>query len=617
MKRLSLILLFISSLILPTQAQKIAKEKPVFSQDQTPSTYQKISLPFTQLPTPGQLSEALRKRVPLLDQTQSELRLTHQIESPGGYHFQFEQTYQGIPLLHQGLKANLNKSFRVFSLMNNLADFPPNVHGSFVITSEMIKGRIQRELPDGLFEVKVNQFYLPTDQGLQAVLVAETFGNDNAGGAWEIVFDAETGDEISRRDLASYAPPAVIDTSCKARVFMPDPITQAQTTYGGNYEDNEDADSPYLNAWRQEVTLRDIQWDGTNFILEGPYVVIKDIDAPHTQPFSPTDCASFNVLRFNDAFEDINAYYHIDTLHRYILDLGFTNLLTQAIRVDPHGLNGSDNSKFVPGSNAYLSFGEGGVDDAEDADVVLHEYGHALSYGGSPGTNIGTERQGLDEGIGDYIASSYSRGLSSYRWDWVFSWDGHNEFWPGRTSSDPTLYTAANKSDIYDVGEVWSSALMHAWGLLGKEKMDGIFFQELFLNFGQMNLHDAGLALLDADTMRNGGANTVTLVACLCQWDILQGVECAVGINPEIPENSWMVFPNPADQSIEIRFDQIQVGKVDHLEIFNLMGQQLKSVTVKGLNNHIDLADLENGLYLIRATGPNGVAGTKKIVVER
>ena len=68
-----------------------------------------------------------------------------------------------------------------------------------------------------------------------------------------------------------------------------------------------------------------------------------------------------------------------------------------------------DQSVFIGNSgNSYLLFGEGGVDDAEDADVIIHEYAHAISYAASPETNSGTERRGLDEGLGDYFAAIYS-----------------------------------------------------------------------------------------------------------------------------------------------------------------------------------------------------------------
>ena len=44
----------------------------------------------------------------------------------------------------------------------------------------------------------------------------------------------------------------------------------------------------------------------------------------------------------------------------------------------PHGFNGADNSSYSPGTGR-LQFGEGGVDDAEDSDVVHHELGHGPS----------------------------------------------------------------------------------------------------------------------------------------------------------------------------------------------------------------------------------------------
>ncbi|MEZ4916786.1 MAG: hypothetical protein R2836_07345 [Chitinophagales bacterium] len=54
------------------------------------------------------------------------------------------------------------------------------------------------------------------------------------------------------------------------------------------------------------------------------------------------------------------------------------------ISVDTHGNNGADNSFFSPATPLRLIFGEGGVDDAEDADVIIHEYGHAISHFAAP-----------------------------------------------------------------------------------------------------------------------------------------------------------------------------------------------------------------------------------------
>jgi hypothetical protein len=50
-----------------------------------------------------------------------------------------------------------------------------------------------------------------------------------------------------------------------------------------------------------------------------------------------------------------------------------------------------------------LRFGKGGVDDAEDAEVILHEYGHAIHF--AQNFSFASEEAGaISEGFGDYWA---------------------------------------------------------------------------------------------------------------------------------------------------------------------------------------------------------------------
>ena len=87
--------------------------------------------------------------------------------------------------------------------------------------------------------------------------------------------------------------------------------------------------------------------------------------------------------------------------------LGFTTIQNGSIRVDPHGLSGADNSHYIGSLANYIAFGEGGVDDAEDADVIWHEYGHAIIHSQVTNWN-GGETGAMGEGFGDYFAASYS-----------------------------------------------------------------------------------------------------------------------------------------------------------------------------------------------------------------
>ena len=146
--------------------------------------------------------------------------------------------------------------------------------------------------------------------------------------------------------------------------------------------------------------------------------------------------SDFFFTRSNDSFEAVNTYFHIDNSMRWINDsLGFDLTPFQyvgGVRFDPHGLNGDDNSHYIPATGS-IAFGDGGVDDAEDLGVVLHELGHGIHDWITSGGL--SQVEGLSEGSCDYWCTSYIRSTGYWTpaypaYNWVFIWDGHNPFWP-------------------------------------------------------------------------------------------------------------------------------------------------------------------------------------------
>jgi len=216
------------------------------------------------------------------------------------------------------------------------------------------------------------------------------------------------------------------------------------------FTENNDQNSPELDSQLQNVTLRDLTEDidtigiivdtieidsviyidttyvtDTTFLLIGPYVRITDIYSPYDPEYSSPD-GNFNYNRSDNAFEAVMAYYHIDTYQRYLQSIGFSYHDDQ-IDVDPHGFY-EDQSMYDANLDAIL-LGEGGVDDAEDADVIIHEYGHAIEHSAMGGFNYSWDESGaLSEGYSDYLAGSYSASINTNQMNWVFNWDGHNEF---------------------------------------------------------------------------------------------------------------------------------------------------------------------------------------------
>ncbi len=308
-------------------------------------------------------------------------------------------------------------------------------------------------------------------------------------------------------------------------VFDPDPLTSAGVEYGGDYQDGDDADTAALSAQLVQVTLRDIT-QGTDGLhrLDGPYVRIEG--DPHTVPAMPSPDA-FNFSRSDDRFEAVNAYYHIDKSRRYAesLNVGYA-LIDFPVRVNPQGLD-SDNSVYLPDDQS-LHFGTGGIDDAEDADVLWHEYAHALLDHTTPGLVGPFEGMALHEGWADYWAASYSRFLSEedprippHDWKRLYNWDGNASCWSGRTLDhtghyrDNMAYEVSGCQvlpDIYQWGLLWATTLMDIYTHVGRGVLDRLHLASHAYLASGSDFRDAGEALIQADEDIYGGAHTGVLV---------------------------------------------------------------------------------------------------------
>ena len=140
------------------------------------------------------------------------------------------------------------------------------------------------------------------------------------------------------------------------------------------------------------------------------------------------------------------------------------------------------------------------MDDAEDAGVLWHEYGHALLESGSAGLNAAGEGQALHEGWSDYWAGSYSYSTPegpTFVPNWMFTWDGHGtpvQCWYGRIMNafgaqyvHSTTYTAHMPiPGGYQSDELWSTpcyqAMLSVVEEYGepKESMDTIMLESQF-----------------------------------------------------------------------------------------------------------------------------------------
>jgi hypothetical protein len=354
-------------------------------------------------------------------------------------------------------------------------------------------------------------------------------------GDWEALVDAKTAEIFKCKDISCYCaprdhgteptgiappptmgiatgddcvdapllppPPAVVNGT--GSTFDPDPLSTAGVAYAGAYVDGSDATNASLQAQVRTRTLNSITLNAGVHSLVGPYAEIMDFEAPSKGLFTQASSA-FTFDRSQDGFEAAMTYYQLDQSLRYInITLGISLMPFQyagGMRFDPSGLSGADNSHYV-GGTGRIAFGEGGVDDAEDADVILHELGHGLHDWATSG-NL-SQVNGLSEGCGDYWAQSYSRSVAVWTsaqpaYQYVFSWDGHNPFWGGRTTNYGALYPGGLVGQIHTDGQIWATCLMKIYDAIGRTKTDMAFLEGLMLTNGTTNQQDAAIAFRQA-----------------------------------------------------------------------------------------------------------------------
>ncbi len=324
-------------------------------------------------------------------------------------------------------------------------------------------------------------------------------------------------------DLNDYPMETECEDALRTLVFNPNPVNRLNNT---NLTDRNDADAAVPDSAYEEVDLTHLDPpSGGLYHLSGDYAVMQDIEGPANTP--PTSsCPQFRYHRNADAFEEVMCYYHITRNQEYIQSLGFTNINNRAHKVDAHGFNGLDNSHYVgdPVGSGYLAFGDGGVDDAEDADIILHEYGHSIQdntttgrYFGSNDRGFGDETGAMAEGFGDYWACSctYTQSVANgYPSAYMGEWDMTSQSSRGymrRVDTNKRYPCDMDRENYYVCSEIWSACLWDLFRALHKEVTDKIVLKSHSLVIASPNFQEGAEAILSADGDLYGGSHATQI----------------------------------------------------------------------------------------------------------
>ena len=420
----------------------------------------------------------------------SDLKTESITNTPAGYVVRFQQVIQGLVVDRSDLVVSLSQDKIPLTYVNDtmrvsqtaaLNEIAPAFH----ITEQEALARVYEELKLTASPTKqeITRKVMFEKGKLRSVYLIQLSAPLDRRYAWEVVVDAETGVIYRSRDLIVNQRRA--RAMVAVNVFDPNPTIKSGFKLNGTagYSDSNNADSGFFQSMMTDVSLDNVTLRSDGKVeLSGPNVVIADSEAPKNP-----DCtfrgSSYKLRRNDPCFDAVNVYYFIDKEMKYLNGtLGFRLhpiKYSGGVRVDPHGLNGEDNSHYSPFSDE-LAFGEGGVDDAQDHDVIIHEMGHAIHSWITRGHL--SQVEGLSEGSGDYWAASYDRQFmrpNHLAYNWTFSYDGHNEFWPGRVTNVTSKYPAGAKGEIHTAGQLWATVCMEIYDVIGKEKADRLFWTAL------------------------------------------------------------------------------------------------------------------------------------------
>ena len=407
-----------------------------------------------------------------------------------GKHYWYQQTFKGLPVINGYYAQHVDKSGKVTQVSDGRDAVPDSLDVSAKVPSAtatksantVVTARATRNRIAG-----PNKAGTPTPTATQGAAQLAVVGGANARLVWNVT--SRSGEGVTR-SLVDAKSGVVVDSKVisdnvdgKGSVFDPNPVV---TLKNEDLTDQNDQNQDALFLAQKNVILRNLDGSGK---LNGKYVNIAEAKGG----LASSKTNTFVFQRHSDKFEQVEAYYQVNQTQEYIHSIGFTDVNSESQDFSINTFTG-DNSFYDP-STDVITMGEGGVDDAEDAEVIWHEYGHAIQDDVVPGFGESEQAGAIGEGFGDYWAVQQSIPVSKgYDIPCVMDWDS-TSYTDGpkhclrRTDTGKT--TDDIDGEVHDDGEIWSNALWDIQKALGRTKANKVILQGTFFYAPDTSFADA------------------------------------------------------------------------------------------------------------------------------
>jgi hypothetical protein len=531
------------------------------------------------------------------------LQLVNHRKDVIGDHVVFNQTVAGIPVIDAAVGVHIDPRGRVYMVNNSYRPrLNPRVGPMITRARAMdsVNAFLKRSPRPG--DAPRIQWCIHATPEVQTQAWEIWFTPRDVAGSWHFVVDALDASLIVAEDRIQHQGVGF------ARVFDPNPIKTLDNSTAqpfsagisprryGDYPDSGDLDiftgNPFASRSYFEVIMTDLTVDPVTLTatLDGPNVRVTPTSLP---PFAPVLPNTYNYRfdRFSgggpNGFEEVMAYYHINTFRKFLLDPAvnlpadtrnrlfpfLVGLFQMEVQVNDTATNPANNVSgeccvtglepscaptrtfntvpvgqcnqsygFYDPASPSLHFGPGGrsnlagvfitqgVDVAEDADMILHEFGHALQDAAivnpprccvpNLADPVGqrADSVAMAEGFGDYQAAWWAefRGKAGRDAATVGAWtnappvagapgggplrrlDGDINY-----ADDSTCGAACD--DRHSRGQIWAAALWDIKQRVGYRIANRAIYTHHSLRAGDDNMVDAANLMIVAHAVADGG----------------------------------------------------------------------------------------------------------------
>ncbi|MFY9224771.1 MAG: M36 family metallopeptidase [Blastocatellia bacterium] len=329
-----------------------------------------------------------------------DLTLSNSFETPIGKHFVFEQKYKDISIAYGGrVGISFNHNTEIIAISNTYLpnikfdSIKPNIkqEAALAVAKLILKMRQAIDL-DKMDKMKIN--IVMDDKPIihlfnKKIRLVWRFVISIPNNTWEMFIDAQNNISLGKpRDINQYF------IEGKGKVFNINPIV---ATCNFRVDVNDIPPEAY-----KEVILKGLNGNG---YLDGEY-------ASSANTSNRIHCSDNNFVftHEQDGFAETMIYYYIDYTQRYIQELGFNNISNRTIVYNAKA-NENSSSYYHPASKT-LFFNSEAKGGGKDAEIIIHEYGHAIQNDQIPGFGLSGESAAISEGFADYLAASMTAHLT-------------------------------------------------------------------------------------------------------------------------------------------------------------------------------------------------------------